>query len=169
MRDLFGQIRTANSARLYFVALFAALTLPDICAALEAPDGQASGSQYIAWFDAHVAPMYGVAGSTTLTGRVAYRFRCSMLHQATTQDPKNAFSRILFIEPGTTGIVAHNNVINGALNIDAQVFVDDVVRAAESWFTAAQSDPTVQMNYARSIQRHPGGLPPYIVGVPVIS
>ena len=51
MQDIIQQVRAVNGADLYYVALFSALALPDICAALEAADGQASKAKYVAWFD----------------------------------------------------------------------------------------------------------------------
>jgi hypothetical protein len=55
MKDLIQQIRAANRNGLYYVALFTALALPDICGGLEAPDGLATRARYIAWFDKNVA------------------------------------------------------------------------------------------------------------------
>lgn len=42
MQDIIQQIRNANHMGTYYVALFSALTLPDICAALESENGEAS-------------------------------------------------------------------------------------------------------------------------------
>jgi len=165
MQDLIQQIRAANTGRLYYVALFSALALPDICGALEAADGVATGQRYIDWFNRHVAPRYG--GS--LDGETCYQFRCSMLHQGTTQHPRGRYSRVIFLEPGATGNIMHNNVINDALNIDVRIFCEDLCGAVESWLRAAQRQPHFQANFSRFVRRYPNGLPPYIVGVPVIG
>src|ERR1700693_5482967 len=114
MRDILAKTRAANTAGLYYVALFSALALPDICAALESPDGEAKGDRYIAWFDRHAA-------SGFLTGETAYYFRCAMLHQGKTGHPKG-YSKIVFVEPGASGTVFHNNVMNDALNLDVRIF-----------------------------------------------
>ena len=90
MQDVIQQIRNANRGGLYYVALFSALALPDICAALESNDGQASKDKFIAWFDAHVTPRY----NGFLDGETCYNFRCSMLHQGSTQHPRGRYSRI---------------------------------------------------------------------------
>jgi hypothetical protein len=58
MQDLIQQIRAANAAGLYYVALFSALALPDICGSLESQDGVATGARYSDWFNQHVAPRY---------------------------------------------------------------------------------------------------------------
>ena len=165
MNDLLQQTRSAIACQLYYLALNSALALPDICGALEAPDGQATRARYAAWFDKHVAPAYG----GTLDGDACYRFRCSMLHQGRTQHPKAKYARLVFIEPGARGHVLHNNVVNDALNIDVRVFCEDVVHAAELWLPSAINQPQVASNMDAFVRRYPDGLPPYILGVPVIG
>jgi len=165
MQDLLQQIRSANEYRLYYVALFSSLALPDICGALEAADGMASKARYIQWFDQHVAPRY----HGFLDGETCYQFRCSMLHQGTTHHPQSRYSRVLFVEPGTLGLVMHNNVLNDALNIDVRIFCEDLCSAVEAWLPAAQQMPHFQANATKFVRRYPSGLPPYIVGLPVIG
>jgi len=167
MQDILDQIGQAVSTGLYYVGLFTALALPDICAALEAPDGLANKPRFIAWFDRYVAPKYSSGGISTLTGETAYYFRCSMLHQGRMQHRSSTYSRILFVEP--SGVVFHNNVLNDALNIDVRVFTLDVVAGAEEWLGNTSKDPNVQRNLSLFVQRYPAGLPPYIGGIPVIS
>ena len=165
MKDILDQIRAASDSGLYYVALFSALAIPDICGALESPDGEASKAKYVAWFDRHVAPRY----QGFLGGQDAYYFRCSMLHQGTTQHPQSSFKRILFIEPGATSNVFHNNIVGNALNIDVQIFVNDLVTAALQWLPTAEKTAEFQANRPRFVTRYPGGLAPYIGGVPVIA
>src|ERR1041385_2560782 len=110
MEDFLAQIRAANSANLYYMALFCTLTLPDICGSLEAPNGQAKHPLYTQWFDKYVAPKY----YGFLDGETCYRFRCSMLHQGTSRphSQNGKYSRIIFLEPNSKGFVKHNNVMN---------------------------------------------------------
>src|SRR3989304_6733920 len=155
MKDILEQIRGASDRGLYYVALFSALAIPDICGALESADGQGSGAKYVGWFDRHVAPRY----HGFLSGEDAYRFRGSMLHQGTTHHPQNSFTRILFVEPGATTNVFHNNIIGDALNIDVSIFVRDLVEAAEGWLSTAEKMPEYQVNRVRFVTRYPQGLP----------
>jgi hypothetical protein len=161
MRDILAQTRAANAAGLYYVALFSALALPDICAALESRDGETNGSLYRAWFDRYAA-------RGLITGEAAYKFRCAMLHQGRTGHPEG-YSKIIFIEPSATGIVFHNNVMGDALNIDVRIFVEELVLAVENWLTTVETTPEYQKNIAAGVKRYPNGLPPYIVGLPVIA
>lgn len=165
MDDLIQQVRAVNKASIYYVALFSALALPDICAALESADGQASKAKFIAWFDANVASRYG----GTLDGETCYYFRCSMLHQGTTQHPKGRYSRIFFLEPAGGGFVMHNNVFNNALNIDISIFCEDICQSAETWWRSAANNPTVQANRGKFVTRYAAGLAPYVRGFPVIG
>jgi hypothetical protein len=165
MREFFEQVEAAGEGRLYYIALMAALAVPDICAAMESDDGQATGTRYRAWFDRHVAPRYG----SQLTGEDCYRFRCSMLHQGGAQHPASDYSRIVFIEPGATTNVFHNNVMNDALKLDVRLFCRDMAEAGLAWLPAAEQTENYTRNYPRFVQRYPDGPAPYIVGVPVIS
>jgi hypothetical protein len=165
MQDIIEQIRTANNHGLYYVALFSALALPDICAALESADGEAKKAKFIAWFDAHVAPRY----NGSLDGEACYYFRCSMLHQGSTQHAKGHFSRIIFLEPNNSGITLHNNILGDALNIDVSIFCEDICSCIEDWWSNASEQPVVQVNFSRFVRRYPKGLAPYIAGLPVIG
>lgn len=169
MRDLLNQIQEAVNGHAYYLALYASLTIPDICGAMESENGQATKSKYIAWFDKYVAPKYFACGQATLTGEACYFYRCAVLHQGRAQHPKLGFSRILFVEPSATTNVFHNNVLNDALNIDVSIFCSDVLSGANEWLQAVEELPNYQKNFPLFMQRYPTGLSPYIVGVPVIA
>lgn len=168
MREIIEQMTKASEAKLYYVALFTALALPDICGAAESSDGVSTPERYKAWFDANVSPKYNACGVITLRGVDAYQFRCSMLHQARMNHPNSAYTRILFVEPNKQ-ITLHNNVLNDALNIDIQIFVNDVATSAEQWLTSVARDPAVERNLEMIVRRYDNGIPPYIVGLPVIG
>jgi hypothetical protein len=129
------------------------LALPDICGALEAADGRSNDKRYKQWFDNYVAPKY----HGTFDGITCYRFRCSILHQGQTQHPNSQYSRIVFLEPGSSGMVMHNNVMDDVLNIDIRIFCEDVVSAVEYWLSTAQQLPHFASNLAKFAARHYGG------------
>jgi hypothetical protein len=154
VRDLLAQIRTAIDHNLYFLALFGALAIPDICGALGSANGEASKKKYTEWFDQNVASKYG----GLLNGEDCYYYRCSCLHQGSSQHPQSTFSRIIFIEPGTSRMIAHCNIINDVLNIDLKIFCEDLITSAEVWLTANEGTPLYMTNAAKFIQRQTGGL-----------
>lgn len=45
------QIEACLQEKLYLPALASALSLPDICAALESDNGESSGTKYQKWYD----------------------------------------------------------------------------------------------------------------------
>jgi hypothetical protein len=169
MDDFFRQVETAAHQGVYFLALFGALVIPDLCSALEAPDGRATGPRYKTWFDGHMAPRYTFRGTPILTGETCYQFRCSLLHQGSTQHPQSNYSRVIFVEPGATTNVFHMNVMNDVLNIDVRQFCLEMVQAALAWRAEAVGNEPYETNITKFVTRYPNGLPPYIVGVPVIS
>lgn len=184
MHALIDQIESSLASRQYFLSLFTSLSVPDIAGALGSENGEATGKKFAAWYEAWVRPRFRenvVAGlphdvrhhikdlENPLDGDSCYQFRCSLLHQGRTQHPKSKFTRIIFIEPGATTNVIHYGQMNDALCIDLAHFCTEVLQGARAWLAAHEGDPDVQRNLARFVQRHPNGLAPYIVGVPVIG
>lgn len=184
MRSLVDQVEQSLQTGLYYLSLLGALTIPDIAAALEAPDGQANGARYITWYEKWVRPRFredvqqlllqrGIASApiseNPLTGDACYRFRCSLLHQGSSQHPRSPYARIIFIEPGATSSVVHYNILNDALCIDLPSFCREVIVAARLWLEAVEGTEPYQTNRDRFVRRHEHGIAPYIGGVPVVG
>jgi len=166
MREFLAQIRRGLNANLYYLSLFSALAIPDICGAMSSEDGIATSKKYKAWFGKYVTPKY----KNFLNGDDCYYFRCSLLHQGSSQHENSSYERVLFVEPSTTtNIVLHCNVINDALNIDVKIFCSDLVGAAEKWLEENENTDLYKKNHDKFMRRYPDGLSPYVVGVPVIS
>lgn len=163
MRDFLRQIRLAIDANLYFVALFSVLAIPDLCGAISSKGGTSSKKKYIEWFDKYVAANY------FLKGEDCYYFRCSLLHQGSSQHEASNYQRVLFVEPASTTHVFHNNIIMDALNIDVTIFCQDMVKGVEVWLKEVEETELYGKNYDKFLRRYPNGLSPYIVGIPVIS
>lgn len=172
MEEYLKQLRLVVAVNLYLPALVMALSLPDVCSALESRDGRTIGSAYKAWFDEYVAPRYVVSiqgdKEVRLSGHHAYSFRCALLHQGRTSHPKG-YPRILFVEPPRASPVLHNNLINGALNIDVRIFCEDVCSGVELWLSRVRGTLHFEKNSQEMVKRYPQGLPPYIVGIPVVG
>jgi hypothetical protein len=148
------------------MSLFATLSVPDICGAIDSEDGIATKDKYVEWFNEYIGPQY----SGVFDGEDCYRFRCSLLHQGSSQRPDARYSRILFIEPSVNNpVIAHKNILKNALNIDVRKFCLDIVKGARRWLDEVEDAERYRENYSRFMRRYPEGLPPYITGVPVIS
>jgi hypothetical protein len=184
MHTLVDQIEASLGSHLYFLSLYTSLTVPDIAGALSSENGEASGAKYAAWFEQWVRPRFfeTVLASvpaehrhyikpmeSPLTGEACYRFRCSLLHQGSSQHPKSPFSRIIFIEPGATTNVVHYGQLNDALCIDLNLFCREMIAGARLWLKQAEQDANYLKNYQQFARRHASGLAPYIGGVPVVG
>lgn len=164
MEFLLREIEQALDAGLYFIALQSSLTLPDICAALISPNGRTNREKYIKWYDTYAKE----ASSFAISGTDCYCFRCSCVHQGSTQHSDSSYSRIVFIAPNSY-IMGHNNIINGALNIDINVFCRNIISSVRKWVSQVKDNPIFTANYPNLLQWYPNGFFPYIVGVPVIT
>ncbi len=159
------QIKKGLETNLYFLSLFPTLVIPDICGALESENGEASPEKYKSWFNKYVARKY----NGFLDGEDCYFFRCSLLHQGSSQHPKSTYSRVIFVEPSATKSILHNNVLNDALNIDVRIFCNDLIAGAEKWLEENENTNLYKKNYNKFMRRYPNGLLPYIEGISVIS
>jgi hypothetical protein len=165
MRDLIVQIKEAlQNPNLCYISLFASLTIPDICGAMSSDNGEASKQKYIDWYNRYVAN-----ACHFFTGEDCYNFRCSFLHQGSTQHPKSNYTRIIFVEPSATTNIFHCNILNDALNFDIRIFCSDMIHGAEKWLKEYENTPLYQENYNKFVRRYPDGLKPYIGGLSVIS
>jgi hypothetical protein len=84
-------------------------------------------------------------------------------------NPNSRFSRIFFLEPGVTSNFFHCNIFQDALNLDVREFCNAMLSAAQNWLAGAMGTQLFQTNYAKFLRRYPNGLPPYVVGIPVIG
>ena len=172
MDDLIRQIRLALEHRLYHVALFPALTLPDICGALESPSGEASKSKFVSWFDRYMAADYsaGADAERSFTGDDCYYYRCSLLHQGRSDHRKSGYKRVLFVEPAAkTGWNMHSNVVAGAFQIDVDRFCRDVLSGVERWLDDVKGSADFQRNYGYFIRYWPKGHPDHLQGIPLYT
>ena len=168
METLANEIKEALRNKLLYAALILTLTLPDACAALEAPNGETSHDQYKAWWNQWLNGKY----EDDLTADDVYLLRCAVAHQGRFRHRGMKFERVFFtLRPG--GLFFHKNVLgsggNTAFNLDLFWFCKDVVEAAEAWFAQKKTDPQVQKNLALLVQFHPNGVLPYLKGVPAVG
>jgi hypothetical protein len=127
-------------------ALFQALTLPDICARLEAENGKTSGPKYVEWFDKYLASSYrdeiGCHGEihVFLSGSDCYALRCAMLHEGSddigSQRARQTLDRFQF----TANRTAHLNQDGPVLQLDVSAFCMSMTWAAQRWLNDFRRD-----------------------------
>jgi hypothetical protein len=164
LETLLGSIRDCLNGGLYYAGLVVALTVPDVCAALESEDGKTSNQKYKDWYESYLGELY-----KTLTSDDCYSLRCSVVHQGKFGHPNNQYRRVLFTVPNSQKNVYHNNIVENALNIDAICFCTDVMNAARKWYDTKRTDPNVIKNLQNLVSYRPDGLHPYMVGIPLIA
>ncbi len=86
MKNLLEQIKKGLNNNLYYLSLFAVLSIPDICGGIDSENGEADKNKYVQWFNKYVARKY----TGFLDGEDSYYFRCSLLHQGSSQHPNPA-------------------------------------------------------------------------------
>lgn len=178
------QIESALNGQSYFLALFAALALPDIAAAIASSDGQAKRDRYIEWYEKWVRPRFleniklelQLPEDVTVqlpqnpfSGSDCYYYRCAMLHQGRSEHDKLSVGRVIFLEPDATRLVLHYNSHGDALSIDLPSFCREIVQGARLWRQADAASPNFIRNMQSTIQRYPSGLLPYLKGAPIIA
>ncbi len=165
METILQEIGRALRGKSYYVGIMLALSIPDICSALESEDGRTHPTKYKDWYNWHLAKKIGLSDDD------CYSLRCGVLHQGRSQLARkgNSYGRVLFVLPNPMMISVHNCVMNDALVFDAYKFCMDVTAAAQDWFKSAKSDKNVQKNLEHLLQYRENGLAPYIRGLPVIA
>jgi hypothetical protein len=152
---LLEQIEKAVGSKLYHVALFTALSIPDIGGAVDSEEGEATGKNYAAWFDSYVAPKYNAWGKQYLTGTDCYRYRCAMLHQGRSHHRKRTYSKTVFLLAKQQNI-AYCGAFTGdggeTLYVDAPLFCRHIVLSAFDWLEKVEDTDRFKKNSAEFVQ-----------------
>ncbi|WP_324644130.1 hypothetical protein [Pseudarthrobacter sp. LT1] len=161
MDDLIDEIDRAVRAELWMLALAGALALPDICAAVQSPNGKTTGSKYKRWVMDYLLGAYPKLDPDEL-----HQMRCSLLHQGTSSAIK--YKRVCFVSP-RSGLIIHNSVINDALILDMPMFCRDVIAAVERWRLSVQHTEAYRKNIEHVMRWHRGGVGDYFLGGEVLT
>ena len=130
------EMERCRNARAYWALLHVSVCLPDICAALQAPNGETTGPRYIDWCEKYLP-------DPLLSGAERYRMRCKVLHQgrATTDLAASRYIGFSFGQPSPSGHVDHKRVDAGALNLDVGLVAEETRQAVARWIHVLESNP----------------------------
>lgn len=153
MDILLDEITAAANGNLGLLAVHGALTLPDVCSALETNEPLKPGTigvRYSAWFDTYLGDRYGA----WLSGWDVYNLRCKVLHQGEMQHPRNTAT--IFFSPDFHCVSFGVGEEVQEVGLRAPTFALDLVNAARAWRAAKVGDPDVQRRMASLIQVYRG-------------
>ena len=173
MTAIFDEIEHALKTGLYYLAVSTAVTLPDICSALEQPDARAHHTLYKEWYKIWVSKLY-----PQITDLDMYCIRCGIVHTGNFGHPGCQYSRIVFTVP-EFGVSLHCGILQTSqmaaqgvahvLTLDTTMFCRDIVGSARTWLDENKNNSVVQNNMDRIVRLRPNGFLPYIDGLPVIA
>lgn len=161
MEELLSAINRSLQNGNFYSALFLAITMPSICAALESSDGNDTPGKYVDWYDRYMP-------NTFLTGLDCYGFRCGLLHSGTAsfrKDPKQPVRRVIFVFHPSI----NNNSINEAVQFNGITFCQSIVNGVQKWLIDVKDDKNFIENSKSLISLYPNGLSPYVMGIPVVG
>jgi len=151
MDDLIKAFESSVANKNWYGSLFVALSVPDICGYLESPTVR-SQVRYERWFAKYMLPNYlAHIGSektphTFLSPSDCYALRCALFHEGreeiTEQRAREALDRFHFIEPPPSGQI-HCNQVNNVLQLQVDIFCNDVLSGLREWFQHFQNVPDV--------------------------
>ncbi len=165
MENLIYELETALDNGAYIISLNIALTVPDICAALQSESGKTTGKKYSNWFNKYVAHQY----NDFINGEDIYKIRCAALHQGKLNNDNNPkFRKIIFQIPTPNGNIFHNNILGDSINLNIEIFIRDIIKGFEQWRKEHEGNPIVDKNQKESINFYPNGLKGYMIGMPLM-
>lgn len=167
MEHLIDQIRGTLRAGFPYAALMLAVSVPDVCANLELPEGRGSDHvklRYLRWYDRYVSPKGPV-----LTGNNCYDIRCGKMHQGQLGS-KDLTTVIVFTDDDNMSVVCgdvEERSADGELKrrwdvlvgISIREFCGMLIAAAEDWHVDWQNNPMIKTNLKHLVRTYEDGYP----------
>jgi len=142
MERFLNSIKNSLENKNWYSALALALSVPDICAKISYPAEKSSKKRYIAWYNSYMIDKYtSYIGANKekhvfLCGEDCYALRCSFLHEGRDniekQKAQEALDKFHFTIP-KHGFTIHNNQINKVLQLQIDVFCNDICESVRLW------------------------------------
>jgi hypothetical protein len=186
LTSILREVEKALEAKLYYLGIAVALSIPDICASLEFdPDNprRANSETYAAWCDVNMRGMFN-----NLAGMDLFYLRCGVLHFGHFGHSKSKFNRVMFIGPESTigvhrdqiltvmpgvefgGVsVEEMRLVGSVLQVDLMYFCRAIMDAARAWAISKADDAFVKRNLPYLVRFRLEGLPPFSIGIPTIA
>lgn len=149
------EIERCLGAKCYWALLHVLLTLPDVCASLEADPASKVGDRYVDWCDRYLPVGPAVSGADR------YQMRNALLHSGSTtaqnlgKSHQTAYTHFSFVDPDTFDVTVHDtsNPNRTILNVHVVRMAAETKQALESWFNNLQGDPLKMSRIEQNIGR----------------
>ncbi|WP_339352209.1 hypothetical protein [Acinetobacter beijerinckii] len=155
MQQYLDSIKLSLRTNNYFGAITMALTLPDICASVNSPNGKTTSKKYCTWFNKYLAKYYSEIfrdeyknKNKTVVNFIAqecYAARCSFLHQGTHHIKHQSI--LMDSEHPTVSSVNFISLDHGEylrngdiLFLDVNFFCENMIDAVETWMKDISCD-----------------------------
>ncbi|OTG58860.1 hypothetical protein B9T36_11015 [Acinetobacter sp. ANC 4204] len=142
MQQYLDSIKLSIETNNYFGAIALALTLPDICASIEAQNNKTNQHKYCRWFDKYLLNKYTIFSTdgniVVFSAKECYATRCSFLHQGThitehqdiISEEKNAVKSVNFMNDTIfKGYIR----LGDEITLDVKIFCQNMIIAVEQW------------------------------------
>jgi len=148
MEKIIESIEVALDNKNWYVVLFACLALPDICGKIDFLE-KTPRERYIEWFNKYLLSKYTheIGPEHTkhvfLCGEDCYALRCSYLHEGSDiiseQRVKEVLDNFKFVAPPLGGMI-HRNQVNSTLQLQIDIFCNDILQAVKQWLEDIKDD-----------------------------
>jgi hypothetical protein len=158
MDNIINSVKNSIEQQNWYSALFVALTLPDICTALE--HGKTTGARYSQWFESNLSQYNGF-----LSGNDCYALRCSLLHQGkddiSSQRMQDVLEQYVFLTSGSHCNLFKDCEFNGIkksfLQLNVATFCNDICIAVETWLQANSDNQSIRERIHNTLEIHEPG------------
>jgi hypothetical protein len=133
----FDEMDRCVDGKCYWALLHLVVVLPDICSALEAGNGEASGKQYKVWANRYLA-------DSVISADEWYEIRCVVLHQGQTLGKTGRYRAYSFSQPNPTEGIIHRVIAKRGniqdLHLDVGELAKQMTTAMRKWFQDLEAD-----------------------------
>jgi hypothetical protein len=150
----FQEIDRCEHAKCYWALLHMLLTLPDVCASLEAGNEKV-GDRYVRWCKAYFPNNPAISASDR------YQMRNALLHHGSTtadnlgKDHHTQYFHFSYVDPDTSNVTIHGRTDQGdnVLNVHVLQLSAETKEALDRWFITLQKDPAKLSRVTKNIAR----------------
>jgi hypothetical protein len=151
----FDEIARCEAAKCYWALLHVLLSIPDVCASLEASPGAEVGDRYVDWCEKHLPQSPAVSGADR------YQMRNALLHAGSTTAQNRGkkhhtdYTHFSYVDPEGFDVSVHDTTSpdGSTLNVHVLSMAAETRQALEHWFDALQGDPIAMSHVEGNIER----------------